>query len=183
LFDLFSDDLANAQPELLILLEQRGTLDNSIINFDLLTASARQKLHLFGMTDIQVQELEKRKTVNLTTPVYSPVGGVIAQLNFREGDYVMEGSSALQVTDLRHLWVEAQVFASQLDGIGRGTAAMVRFPDLVGPDLRGTIQFGNPEVSASSRFLLLRVAIANPVDGINRVYLHTLPLKTDELTY
>jgi Cu(I)/Ag(I) efflux system membrane fusion protein len=162
LYDLYSEDLNNAKQELILALEQKNTLDNSIIDFNRLIQSAKYKLRLWGMSDGQINELVRTKKTTPTTAFYSNASGYITTIEKQEGDYTMEGGTMMQLADLSAVWAEAQVYSSQLSQIERNGVAEVRIPDLPGKSVTGKIEFVNPEINPDTRINLVRVSIPNP---------------------
>ncbi|HEY4207000.1 MAG TPA: efflux RND transporter periplasmic adaptor subunit [Puia sp.] len=161
LYDLYSEELNNARQEYLLILQKQKALGNAIVNYNDLAQSARAKLLLWGMTQVQVNELTVTGKSNITTPFYSTAGGAITELDVKEGDYVTEGGTILKVAGLSTVWVEAQVYTSQLSRFDPAAAVKVQFPDLAGTILQGKISFVNPEIDPSTRINLIRVAVSN----------------------
>jgi Cu(I)/Ag(I) efflux system membrane fusion protein len=162
LYDLYSEELNNAKQEYIAALEKQQTLDNSIIDFNRLLQSAKQKLLLWGMSEAQVNELAKTKKASPLTSFYSNESGFITELPVMEGQYVSEGSTIVKLADLSSLWAEAQVYTSQLSAIDLKGIATVQFPDIPGKEWKGKIEFANPEIVSDSRLNLIRVSIPNP---------------------
>jgi Cu(I)/Ag(I) efflux system membrane fusion protein len=163
LYDLYSEDLNNAKQEYLLVLDREKTFaGETVIDFDQLLQAAKNKLLLWGMSQAQVQELSKKKQSTATTTFYSPESGFITTSEIREGDYVMEGGSIVKLADLSNLWAEAQVYTSQLAEIDRNSMATVQLPDFDGREIKGKIEFVNPEISPDTRINLIRVSIPNP---------------------
>lgn len=163
-FALYSEELNNAKQELVALVEKRSKLDNSIINFDQLIEATRQKLLLLGMTQGQINELIRTGKSPTLTTFYSPVSGFIIELPFAEGEYVSTGSPVLRIADFSKLWVETQVYASQMSSLAEGSVVDIEFPDLPGRRMSGRVSFVSPDVMPGSRLTLARIAISNP-DG------------------
>ena len=162
LIELYSEELNNAKQEYLLAIERQKVLDNSQIDFKQLIESAKNKLLLWGMTEAQLNELAKTKQASLNTRVYSTAAGFITELNVKEGDYLMEGSSLIRLADLSNLWAEAQVYTSQLSTISRFAIATVQLPDMPEKQIKGKIEFVNPEINPSTRINLIRVSVPNP---------------------
>lgn len=160
LFDIYSEELNNAKQEYILAVERQKELDNSMIDFQQLIQAARNKLLLWGMSDAQINELSKTSN-NLTTSFYSNASGFITTLDVKEGDYLMEGGPVVRLADLSTLWVEAQVYSSELAKIDRNGTATVQIPDMEGKELRGKIEFVNPEINQETRINLIRVIIPN----------------------
>jgi len=162
LFDVYSEELNNAKQEYLLVLEKQKTLDISIIDFSQLVEAAKNKLLLWGMSASQIEELAQHKKATPLTAVFSNASGYITGIDIKEGDYVLEGGTVVRLADLSTVWVEAQVYASQLAMIDKGAAAIVQFPDMQGKEVTGKIDFLNPEINPDTRINLVRIAIPNP---------------------
>ncbi|MBC7511305.1 MAG: efflux RND transporter periplasmic adaptor subunit, partial [Ferruginibacter sp.] len=162
LFDIYSEELNSSKQEYMLALEKQKTLNNSIIDFTELVQSAKNKLLLWGLSEAQIREIAVRKTTAPVTTFYSPVAGYIISLDLSEGEYATEGGTIIRVADLSTLWVEVQVYASQLSQINNHAIATVQFPDLPGKQTIGKIEFMNPEINPQTRINLLRVNVANP---------------------
>ncbi|HEX9513074.1 MAG TPA: efflux RND transporter periplasmic adaptor subunit [Puia sp.] len=161
LYDLYSEDLNNAQQEYLLILQKQKALGNSIVNYNDLAQSAQNKLLLWGMTESQITALAATGKAATTTPFYSTAGGTITELDVKEGDYVTEGGTIIKMANLSTIWVEAQVYTSQLSAFNPKGTVNIQFPDLPGKTLQGKITFVNPEVNPDNRINLVRVAVPN----------------------
>lgn len=163
LFDLYSEELNNVKQEYLLALDRKKSFTNeTVIDFDQLIQSAKNKLLLWGLTEAQVVELAKTKNASPETTFYSTSGGYISQLDVQEGDYVMEGGTIVKLADLSTLWAEAQVYTSQLAEVNRNSIAAVQLPDFDNKEIKGRIEFVNPEINPDTRINLIRVSIPNP---------------------
>ncbi|MGN6494750.1 MAG: efflux RND transporter periplasmic adaptor subunit [Agriterribacter sp.] len=163
LYELYSEELNNAKQEYLLALDKKQSFGTeTVIDFNQLIQSAKNKLLLWGMNEQQIATLASSRNIAPTTLFYSTAAGYITRLNIKEGDYVMEGGTIVELADLSTLWAEAQVYSSQLAGIDRGSKATVQLPGYNGKELTGSIEFINPEVSPDTRINLIRVTIANP---------------------
>ncbi|MBC7567921.1 MAG: efflux RND transporter periplasmic adaptor subunit, partial [Pedobacter sp.] len=87
IYDLYSEELNNAKQELILALEQKNKLDNSLIDFNQIVTSSQYKLLLWGMSKAQINQLVKTRKTTSTTPFYSAVSGYINTLELIEGDY------------------------------------------------------------------------------------------------
>ncbi|WP_394772541.1 efflux RND transporter periplasmic adaptor subunit [Mucilaginibacter sp.] len=161
LFDLYSEELNNARQEYIYALQRKQTLDNSLIDYDRLIQSAKNKLLLWGLTEKQIQDLANSKQVTRLTSFSSTESGYITELDIKEGDYVMEGGKIVSLADLSTLWAEAQVYTSQMDGIDKNGTVTVQIPDMPGKEFKGHIEFVNPEINPDTRIDLVRVVIPN----------------------
>jgi Cu(I)/Ag(I) efflux system membrane fusion protein len=163
LYELYSEELNNAKQEFLLALDKKKTFTGeTVIDFDQLIQSAKNRLLLWGINDVQIDELIKNKKTSSVTIFYSTAAGYITQLDIREGDYVMEGGTIVKLADLSALWAEAQVYTSQMADINKNSIAVVRLPDFENKEIKGRIEFINPEINPDTRINLIRVSVPNP---------------------
>lgn len=160
LYDLYSEQLNNAKQEYVHAVEQESVMGNSLINYEALVESAKNKLLLWGMTEEQVVELAKNKQASALTTFYSTEGGYITTINVNEGEYVIEGDPVVQLANLSTIWAEAQVYTTQMAFINESEYVSVQIPDL-NKTINGTITFINPEINPDTRVNLVRVTIPN----------------------
>lgn len=161
LYELYSEELNNAKQEYIVALQRRTLFkEQSVIDFEDIIQSAKNKLRLWGMTPGQIAALENQKQAPLTTTFYSTESGYVTSVDVTEGGYVMEGGTIIQVANLSTLWAEAQVYTTQLFQIPREATATVQVAGME-EAIRGKIDFINPEIPADTRINLIRVAIPN----------------------
>ena len=162
LYDLYSEELNNAKQEFILALDKKKAFSaETVIDFDQLIQSAKNKLMLWGLSEAQVNELANTKKATPTTTFYSTANGYITQLDIREGNYVMEGGTIVKLADLSTLWAEAQVYTSQLAEVNSNSIATVQLPDFDNREIKGRIEFVNPEINPDTRINLIRVSISN----------------------
>ena len=155
IYDLYSKEFLLAQEEYLI------NKDLKIVNGTDMSLSARNKLLLWGMTWKQMTELAQTKKTQTTLTVYSKVSGVISEILIREGESVDEGTTIYKLADLSSLWVEAQMYSTELNLLSEGTKVEIvpdAFPEEV---TEGAITFSNPELQSESKINLVRVEVKN----------------------
>jgi membrane fusion protein, copper/silver efflux system len=162
LYDLYSEEFNNAKQEYLLTLDKKKTFTNeTTIDFAGLLQAAKNKLLLWGLNDAQVTDLEINKKAAPVTTYYSTAAGYITSFEIREGDYIMEGGTIVKLSNLSTLWAEAQVYTSQFADIDKNSIAIVQLPDFDGKEIKGRIEFVNPEINPDTRINLIRVSIPN----------------------
>ncbi len=158
IYDIYSRELMQAEEEYLFALDKSKAFS---VNSSSLIESARNKLLLWGLTENQIGELEENKQAKIINPIYSKASGTAIEILFKEGDYINEGSTIFKLADLSSLWVESQVYASELDMIAEGTKLEVipeAFPEEA---MTGEVDFANPEFQPESKINLVRVKVSN----------------------
>ena len=161
LYDLYSEKLNNAKQEYINALQQESSIGNSIINYHALVESAKNKLLLWGITKEQINQLELSKQTSTLTSFYSTEEGYITTVNVKEGDYVTDGGTVIQLANLSTLWAEAQVYTTQMSSLNKSENVSVQIPDLNNLTIKGKIDFVNPEINPDTRISIVRVTIPN----------------------
>jgi membrane fusion protein, copper/silver efflux system len=154
LVELLVPDWAAAQEEYLLL--RRTGKDAA------LAEAARNRLKLLGMSEEQVDLLEKTGQAQTHITLYAPITGVIAELGVREGMTVAPGAMLFRLVDLATVWVNAEVPEAQGSWLKPGTAVEARVPSSPDQVFRGRVSAILPEVNAATRTLRARVELANP---------------------
>ncbi len=160
-YEIYSEDLNLAARELKLALDKKKSLRSDAIDLDKIINSVKNKLRLYGLSDKQIEQIENEELTSNLFKITSPVGGVISNVDAKEGDYVMEGGSIYHVADYSNLWAETQVFIDDLSKIKENTLATVYFPGISGLKTSGKISFVNPELNNSSQINMVRIEIQN----------------------
>jgi Cu(I)/Ag(I) efflux system membrane fusion protein len=114
------------------------------------------------MTEGQLRELEKTHQAPVATAFYSTASGFITSLDIAEGDYVMGGQTIMRLANTSSVWVEAQLYTSQLAGVDLTGKVTVQIPEQGNRQYTGRIELVNPLVDPQKRINLIRVSIPNP---------------------
>jgi Cu(I)/Ag(I) efflux system membrane fusion protein len=145
-----------AQEEYLALVRSRlpGTED--------LRAAARSRLLLLGLSEAQVQRLEASQTPQSRITLHSPIDGIIAELDVREGMTVMPGATLFRIVNLGTVWVNALVPETLGGALRPGVPVEARVAAYPGDVFRGKVGAILPEVDAATRSIRVRIELANP---------------------
>ncbi len=148
LFEIYSPDLVQAQNEYLIAL-------NNSQNSSLQKA-AKKKLEIFGLTQDQIQSLEKTREINITLTYYSPVNGTVIEKKVQEGVYVNEGTTIYDVAELSTLWNIAEVYENNLGNVKVGSPVKLHLRAYPGEEFSGRVTFIYPVVNSQTRTVKVR---------------------------
>lgn len=165
LFTIYSPDLVATQQEYLIALRARGDFSKS--DFEVVRRSGttlvdatRRRLQLWDVTPQQIANIERTGRVYQNLTFYSPAAGVITGRKAFPGMRVMPDTELYTLADLSTIWVEADVFESDLANVRLGTAGTITLPD--GTTRTARVEFINPLVEAQTRTAKVRLELANP---------------------
>ena len=126
-----------------------------------LTAAARQRLRLMGMSDGLISSVERSGRTNGTITITSPISGVIQTLDARAGVTLAMGQTLAQVTGLGTVWLNAAVPEAQAGAVRVGQSATATLTAFPGEIFGGRIIAILPTAQADSRTLTVRIELAN----------------------
>lgn len=126
-----------------------------------LTAAARQRLRLLGMSDGLISGVERSGRTNGTVTITSPISGVIQTLDARAGVTLAQGQTLAQVTGLGTVWLNAAVPEAQAGSLRIGQSATATLAAFPGESFGGRILAVLPTAQADSRTLTVRIELAN----------------------
>jgi Cu(I)/Ag(I) efflux system membrane fusion protein len=128
--------------------------------------SLRNSLRLLNVMDMDIMRIENSRSVQNTIQLMAPQGGVITELNVREGTYVEPYQSMFTIVDLSQVWVMVDIYEHQAAWIRQGHKAEVTAPALPGRRWSGVVDYIYPEVDPKSRTLRARVVVPNPDEAL-----------------
>jgi Cu(I)/Ag(I) efflux system membrane fusion protein len=164
LFTLYSPELYSAQQEYLTALESQRTARTSAApqRADYLVQAARERLRLWDLSAGQIDRLAATGEAIEQIPILSPVSGFVVEKNVVEGASVEPGMKLFRIAGLDRVWVEAEVYESELPLVEEGQPAVVTLPSMPGTELRGEVAFVYPYLDGAARTGKVRVELANP---------------------
>ena len=167
LFTLYSPDLLATQDEYLLALRMQAQLttsplDEAKANAASLVASARERLHLWDLTDAQITALESRGKAEPVLTVYAPSSGIVLKREALPGKYVEPGTTLYEVADLSTVWITADIYESEVAGVKLGQPISVSFTAYPGEVFRGNMAYIYPSLNPETRTLRVRFELPNP---------------------
>ncbi len=161
LYAIYSEELLSYENELLNALQQQAQFTNMKQAMDQLVEGARKKLLLWGLTAEQIAQLEKTGETSPLVTFYSPVSGTLVELAVSEGQYVEIGSPIFRLADLSQLWIEAQMYTTELRWLYEKPVITVEFDAYPNETFSVVPVFDNPSVEADQKISLVRFLISN----------------------
>ena len=153
---LFVPEWAGAQQEYLAL--KSSTLPGG----SELAGAARNRLLLLGMTEAQVEAVDREGRPVTHVTLASPVDGVVGELGAREGMNVAAGATLFRLNGIATAWVNLDIPEALAGSVRPGAAITVSVPAYPGEKFSGHVAAVLPDVNATTRTLRARVELANP---------------------
>jgi membrane fusion protein, copper/silver efflux system len=167
--EVYSPDAVAAQREYLVALNNPalGLHDSAVVS------SARLKLQLLGFTDTQLDAITKRQGVETSVMIYSPITGTVLKKSVDLQQYVGAGESLFEVSDLRTVWLQLDVYESDLAGIRSGQTVDAYVDDGSPIPVHGTVSFISPTLDPTTRTARVRATLDNATGRLKpEMYAH-----------
>lgn len=163
---LYSPELLTAQEELIQSKKSANEFKSSGMKIMRETAiktleASRDKLRLWGLTQAQIDEIEKSGKVTDHITIYSPISGIVVHKNVDEGSYVTTGTKLYTVADLSGMWVMLDAYESDLVWLRYGQEVDIETEAYPGEIFKGTISFIDPILDSKTRTIRVRVNVPN----------------------
>ncbi|WP_213610370.1 efflux RND transporter periplasmic adaptor subunit [Pseudoalteromonas sp.] len=152
LYTLYSPQLVNAQEEFVLALKR---------NNPVLIRAAKARLKSLNVSEDFISRLQKSQQVLQNITFYSRQGGVVDELNIREGFYVKPDTSMMSIAQLDEVWVEAEVFERQAELIRVGLPVTMTLDYISGKSWQGQVDYIYPTLDAKNRTLRVRLRFDN----------------------
>ncbi|MDA9554927.1 efflux RND transporter periplasmic adaptor subunit [Pelobium sp.] len=161
LYRIYSEELLTLQKDYIVNLKQQKAFPNEKIYQSLLLA-AKNKLTLYGYSNQQINALAQANQTNPYITVYAPSNGIITEINITEGQYVNEGSPIFKLDNFDSLWVEADIYPSEIGEAKVGQIIQVLVAGYENQPIQTKVEFVSPQLNESSQILTIRASIKNP---------------------
>lgn len=155
LAELYVPDWVAAQEEFLALRRMSGQ------GLDVLVDGARARMRQAGMSDEMVTLVASTGQLQPRITLRAPMGGVLTEVNAREGMTVVAGATLFRIQGTATVWAEAEVPESQGALLRPGSQVAATSPALPGQRFAGRVQALLPEVDAATRTRKARLELGN----------------------
>ncbi len=184
LLSIYSRELLASQEEFLRAKEAAARFANSGIpevrkGGDDLVQAARQRLQLFDVPDALIADLERTGQPQRTVTLPAPVSGFVTAKSTYEGQQVEPGMELFTITDLSHVWIEADLYEYEARSVRLGQLGRLSLPFDPRQTLGGRITYIYPTINADTRTLRVRFDFANPAFGLKPAMFADVELDVD----
>jgi cobalt-zinc-cadmium efflux system membrane fusion protein len=127
---------------------------------------ARSRLVLLGIPEDKAQRIASPADVITTFDVKAPFAGVITKRSANPGLNIDPATPLFTVTDLSTVWVIADLYERDFATIGVGSPVTITTAAYPGLELRGRVNYIDPQVQAETRTAKLRAEVTNAADRL-----------------
>jgi membrane fusion protein, copper/silver efflux system len=165
LLSLYSPELYNAEQDFLLATQGAavpalapGAGPNRV---ETMARASRQRLHLLGLEEAQIDTLAKQGTPSESVPIAAPASGFIIEKNVVEGASVDAGMRLFRIAALNKVWIEAQIYEADLADVHAGQAASVTLDYVPGRRYEAKVAYVYPYLDPQTRTAQVRLELAN----------------------
>lgn len=152
LYEIYSPALVNAQEEYLLALDRNNSR---------LIQASQNRLKALQLPPNAITELKRSRKVKQNITFFAPQGGVVDNLNIREGFFVKPGNTLLSIGSLDQVWVDAEIFERQSSLVSTGLAVSMTLDYLPGKIWQGKVDYVYPTLDGKTRTLKVRLRFDN----------------------
>ena len=159
LFTIYSPALLSAQEEFLESLRRAGASNGRKRT---LLETTRRRLRLWDLTAEQISHLAQTRKPAEYVPILSPVTGTVIEKQVVAGSAVEPGMRLYRIADLSHVWVEADLYETDVPLVQVGQPVALTLSYLPGKTFRGQVAYIYPYLDATTRTGRVRINVPNP---------------------
>lgn len=142
--------------------KRAATITLSQERMKLMTEPIKQKLHIYGASEIQIHKLLQTREIDPVVAIVAPEAGVVSERNVNLGELVDPSKILFTVTDSHSVWLKADVFEKDIEKIELGDPIELEVDSFPGQKFRGKLNYLADSVNPDSRTLTVRAEVANP---------------------
>jgi membrane fusion protein, copper/silver efflux system len=167
LFTIYSPDLVATQSEYLMAKKNYESLATSSIpevktGASSLVAASETRLALWDISEQQLRDLQQKGEAQKTLTLYSPYSGFVIKKDINEGMKVMGEKELYTIADLSNVWVNVDVYESDIPFIKVGQRADISLSYSPGEPLTGRVSYIYPYLDEKTRTVKVRLEHPNP---------------------
>jgi Cu(I)/Ag(I) efflux system membrane fusion protein len=153
---VFSQELLASQQEYLAV--RRANVQGASVG---LVQGARSRLKVLGLSDSEIQAIEKSGEAQRLIGVIAPISGVVVHRGVAVGTSVDPSTELMTIADLSQVWVLAEVPEADIPRVSRDTQAELEFSASGLPPFEAKVEFLYPTLTERTRTLQVRFSVPN----------------------
>jgi RND family efflux transporter MFP subunit len=166
LFTIYSPDLLATQQEYLLALKSQERLAASSLpevrsGAASLVEASRKRLALWDISEKQIRDLGERGEPQRTLTLYSPHSGFVIKKDIYEGMKVMPDKELYAIADLSTVWVNADIYESEIPFVKVGQQARISLSYAPGESFNGKVSYIYPYLDEKTRTAKVRLEFPN----------------------
>jgi cobalt-zinc-cadmium efflux system membrane fusion protein len=130
-------------------------------------ASVRNRLHILGKSDDEIESMSPERKMSPVAAVAAPIAGTVTDRQVGPGQYLQAGAAnpVFTISDLSMVWLVANVREADAAKMRKGQRIAVQVLALPGRVFEAKVTYVAPAIDAATRRLQVRAEVRNP-DGL-----------------
>lgn len=108
----------------------------------------RKQLELLN---ISLNQLDKKRTIQLEVPVYAPITGIVDQVNATKGSFIIPADVALEIINVDHVHLELEVYEKDALRLKEGQHIQYYLPEAGEEVFYGSVHLVGKSLDMASR--------------------------------
>ncbi len=154
---IYSPELFAAQQELITASSLKESQPE-------LYKAVRNKLKLWKLSDIQINQIEASGKVKENFSVYATVSGTVSKKLVEQGSYIKQGQPLLKIANLNTVWANFDVYENQIDLFKEGQEVSIKTNAYPNKTFNAKVSFIDPTLNVKTRTMKLRAVLSNGKD-------------------
>lgn len=163
-YDLARKAAARAQllfKEGVIAAAEQQRRESELVSSEAEWQAARDRMHILGMTDTDIKQLERSRKIQSVTALRAPIDGVVIDRKVSQGQVLEPADLAYTIADLAQIWVVGEVPERYSADMYREKAVTVTIPALTGEERKTQLSYVADTVTPQTRTLRVRAVLDN----------------------
>ncbi|BBP44587.1 efflux RND transporter periplasmic adaptor subunit [Thiosulfativibrio zosterae] len=169
LYRLYSPEIVSAQQDYILALQnaQRATSSAAQLTAKSIVNSAQTRLTLLGVDEATQAKIAKQKQPIHQIPIYAEQSGVAEQLVVQNGMYVEPETELMSLTNLKQLWIVAEVLPLQQAWLKKGLTVDLRTASLPKANWESEIDYIYPTLDYRTQATRVRIPFDNRANELS----------------
>lgn len=163
-YDLARKAAARAQllfKEGVIAAAEQQRRESELVSNEAEWQAARDRMHILGMTDADIKQLERSRKIQSVTSLRAPIDGVVIDRKVSQGQVLEPADLAYTIADLAQIWVVGEVPERYSADMYREKAVTVTIPALASEERKTQLSYVADTVTPQTRTLRVRAVLDN----------------------
>ena len=151
---IYAPELYAAQQELITaskIKETQPTLYKAI----------RNKLKLWKLSEIQINQIESTGKIKENFPIYATVTGTVLEKLVNQGEAVKQGQPLFKIANLNTVWANFDVYENQIENFKTGQHIAISTNAYPNKTFKSEVEFIDPILNNTTRTVTLRAKLNN----------------------
>ena len=142
--------------------KREATISLSTEKMKLTTEPAKTKLRLLGVSDEEIDKVEKTQVVDPLAPVLAPEGGIVVERLVNVGELIDPSKPLFTIGDFHNVWLKADVFEKDIAKVSKGQPVDLEVDSFPGKVFHGKLDYVANQIDSDTRTLTVRADVINP---------------------